>query len=457
MGVPVTAIFDIGKTNKKFFLFDADFAEVHRTYAQLPQTQDEDRHPTEDLPALIAWMQETLKTALQSSAFEIRALNFSSYGASLVHLDGSGQVLTPLYNYTKPYPPELEQAFYDQYGPQEAFWQATGSDRAGMLNSGLQLYWLKHRHPEVFGRIRTSLHLPQYLTYIFTGKAVSEFTSIGCHTALWDYRDKKYPNWVAAEGLETKLAPIVPHNTSYVVDLSGKELRVGIGIHDSSAALLPYLKSLGKPFVLLSTGTWSIAMNPFSDGPLSARDIEADCIRYMQPDGSPVLASRLFLGNEYKLQVRELNAHYGAGPEKHRNIGFSPELYRNVLRDFRPAFRWVSLPAGSCPERTTFPHSTYEGAYHQLLYELCLLQAGRIRHVIGDTGIRRVYVDGGFAANEVFMEILSQMLRPVKLRTTDASLGSALGAAVAVTGAPLHKGFLKEHYAMKKHKPLILS
>lgn len=457
MGAPVTAVFDIGKTNKKFFLFDAAFAEVHRTYVQLPQMQDEDGHPTEDLPALIAWMQETLKTALESSAFEIRALNFSSYGASLVHLNEAGRVLTPLYNYTKPFPTDLEDAFYDRYGPQEAFWRATGSDRAGMLNSGMQLFWLKYRHPEVYAQIRTSLHLPQYLSYLFTGKAVSDFTSIGCHTALWDYQNKKYHPWVEAEGMDTLLAPIVPADTTFPLDIYGKKLRVGIGIHDSSSALLPYVKSISKPFVLLSTGTWSIALNPFSGGDLSEDDIKTDCIQYMRPDGSPVLASRLFLGNEYKLQVKILNAHYQAGPEEHRNIRFNPEVYRDVQTTSGALYRWESLPAGSFPEKTSFPHSSYEGAYHQLVYELCLLQAKRIRHVIGNTGIHRVYVDGGFAANEVFMEILSQMLRPVKLRTTDASLGSALGAALAVTGATLRKGFLKEHYAMKKHKPLILS
>ena len=59
-----------------------------------------------------------------------------------------------------------------------------------MLNSGLQLYWLKKTKPEVFKKIKYSLHLPQYLSYIFTGIPLSEYTSIGCHTALWDYEKK---------------------------------------------------------------------------------------------------------------------------------------------------------------------------------------------------------------------------------------------------------------------------
>ena len=457
MRKPVTAIFDIGKTNKKFFLFDARFREVHREYVKPALTEDEDGYPTEDLPALVAWMRETLARAAADPAYEIRSLNFSSYGASLVHLGDDGAPVTPLYNYTKPYPARLEDQFYQQYGPQAEFARVTGSDRAGMLNSGLQLYWLKYRKPEVFAGIRTSLHLPQFLSYVFTGKAVSDYTSIGCHTALWDYRNGHYHRWVSEEGIEAKLAPVVPSQTVYSTSVNGRKLEVGVGIHDSSAALLPYLKSISKPFVLLSTGTWSIALNPFANGTLTKADATADCIHYMRTDGSPVLASRLFLGNEYKLQTRALDAHYEVPPEHHRSIRFDPEHYRRVTDDFRPTFRWQSLDGIPGTEQSTYPHDSYEGAYHQLIYELCLLQRERLLHVIGDSGINRVYVDGGFAANEVFMEILSQMLRPVILRTTDASLGSALGAAVAVTDAPLHKGFLKEHYALKKHKPLIPS
>jgi hypothetical protein len=43
-----------------------------------------------------------------------------------------------------------------------------------------------------------------------------------------------------------------------------------------------------------------------------------------------------------------------------------------------------------------------------------------------------------------------------KLRTTDASLGSALGAAIAISDTKLNSKFLKENYALKKHVPLII-
>ena len=165
----VTAVFDIGRTNKKFFLFDEDYREVRREYVVLEETVDEEGYPTEDLAAVRQWLREVFHRILEARVYDVRAINFSSYGASFVHLDADGEVATPLYNYTKPVDDALLEEFYAKYGPEAEFTARTGSPRAGLLNSGMQLYWLKYRKPEVFGRIRYSLHLPQYLSYVFTG------------------------------------------------------------------------------------------------------------------------------------------------------------------------------------------------------------------------------------------------------------------------------------------------
>ena len=47
----VTAVFDIGKTNKKIFLFNEDFQQVHKEYIHFDEIIDEDGFPTENLPA----------------------------------------------------------------------------------------------------------------------------------------------------------------------------------------------------------------------------------------------------------------------------------------------------------------------------------------------------------------------------------------------------------------------
>lgn len=456
--IPVTAIFDIGRTNKKFFLFDKDFRELQREYVSFPMIEDEDGFPTEDVYALTDWLRGVFDRILEMEEYDVQAINFSSYGASFVHLDADGNVLTPLYNYNKPLPAGLVQGFYEKYGPEEEFTTHTGSNNAGMLNSGMQLYWLKHTKPSVYAKIKYSLHLPQFLSYVFTGIPLSEYTSIGCHTALWDYRKQDYHDWVYAEELHRILPPIVSTETSINMNFSGKRIRVGVGIHDSSAALLPYIRSEEKPFLLVSTGTWSVSLNPFAEGALSPEDQAAQCINYMRINGEPVKAARLFLGEEYKLQVGKLAEHFGVGKNKHKTITFDVTTYRQILKDFTPWFHLEFIGDRSGGGETKIPEGTsYAYAYHHLMVELVRLQVANIRGALGQLKARKLFVDGGFSDNDVYLSLLTHHFRDLKVRTTNSSLGSALGAAICISGKELKSTFLKKNYGLRKHRPFILA
>lgn len=452
----VTAVFDIGKTNKKFFLFNDDFQEVYKEYSHFEEIEDEDGHPTENLLALQEWLKKLFDRILKSDTYEVQAINFSTYGASFVHLDESGEPITPLYNYTKPLDQEVVKKFLKTYGPREDLLKSTGCSELSMLNSGMQLYWLKHKKPEVFKKIKYSLHLPQYLSYIFTGIPLSEYTSIGCHTVLWDYSKKDYHDWVYKEEIHKILPPIVSTETSINMNYNGTRIKIGVGIHDSSAALLPYVRSIKKEFVLVSTGTWSIVFNPFTRQPISNDIHDKDTINYMRINGKPVKARRLFLGNEYKLQVAELNKHFGVTEDYHRHIAFNYDTYFELTKDFEYYFAWKSIEADTAPKETKIPFTKYEHAYHQLMLELVQLQMDSIKHILDDTDIKRIYIDGGFTNNDLYIKLLSHYFRDKKLRTTDASLGSALGAAISISDRKLNSKFLKKNYALKKHVPFII-
>src|ERR1700759_5382391 len=142
--LPVIAIFDIGKTNKKLFLFDESYRIVFERSAQFAETLDEDGFPCENLERLKLFVFDSLKEIFSLQKFEIVAVNFSAYGASLVHLDKNGKPLTYLYNYLKPYTAYLAERFYSVYGNQETFSIQTSSPALGSLNSGLQLYRMKY-------------------------------------------------------------------------------------------------------------------------------------------------------------------------------------------------------------------------------------------------------------------------------------------------------------------------
>ena len=94
-------------------------------------------------------MHQTFAEILLRKDIEIKAVNFSAYGASFVHLNKNLKPITPLYNYLKPYPEKLKQQFYNTYGGESLIATQHAYPVIGSLNSGLQLYSLKYEKPEI--------------------------------------------------------------------------------------------------------------------------------------------------------------------------------------------------------------------------------------------------------------------------------------------------------------------
>jgi L-fuculokinase len=414
----VIAVFDVGKTNKKLFLFDEQYRIVSEQSESFAAVKDEDGDDCEDLERMTEWVQESLARVMARRDVSVRAVNFSAYGASLVHIGMDGKPVAPLYNYLKAYPEALKRRFYETYGGEVALSMQTASPVLGSLNSGMQLYRIKYGQPELFDRIRYSLHLPQYLSYLLTGRAVSDITSIGCHTNLWNFPQRNYHEWVYREGVVEKLGPIVPSDSVVQV---GDQL-VGTGLHDSSAALIPYLQSFREPFVLISTGTWCITMNPFNDSPLTAAELQQDCLCYMSYRGRPVKASRLFAGYEHEREVRRLVDYFQRSPAAAAGVRFDRECVATLRARKAMVFG----------ERGLAEFESFEQAYHCLMMDIMDQQVRSTSLVLHGTAVRRIFVDGGFGKNEVYMQLLAEAFPGVKVFAASMPQATALGAALAI-------------------------
>ncbi len=90
-GEAVIAIFDVGKTNKKLFLFNRDYKIVYEQSNPFPETLDEDGFPCENLESLRLFVLDALDEVSAKKEFDINAVNFSTYGASFVYLDDNGK------------------------------------------------------------------------------------------------------------------------------------------------------------------------------------------------------------------------------------------------------------------------------------------------------------------------------------------------------------------------------
>lgn len=433
MSKPVIAVFDVGKTNKKLFLFDEDYHIVYERTARFIETVDEDGDHCENLESLISSVYDSLHQIKQLKEFDVKAINFSTYGASFVYLDKDGKPLTPLYNYLKDYPEVLKTEFYAKYGGEALLAKETASPILGSLNSGLQLYRLKKEQPQVFKKLKYALHLPQYLSYLITGKTYSDITSIGCHTHLWNFDKNAYHKWVTEEKLDEKLGALIPADTSLKTVYDGLKVEVGVGLHDSSAALIPYLANFTEPFALLSTGTWCISLNPFNQTPLTAQELDQDCLCYMHYKGKAVKASRIFAGYEHDHEATRIAEHFNIPAHTLRTLKYSAKtitkLSSKIPENNSPATAFATSSLFGKRDLSQFKNEAE--AYHQLIFDLVKQQVFSTNLILSKD-IKRIFVDGGFSKNEIFMHLLADKLPQIELYASDISQATAIGSALAI-------------------------
>jgi sugar (pentulose or hexulose) kinase len=449
----VYIIFDIGKTNKKFFLFDGNFAIVEQETINFEEISDEDGYPCDDILEITSWVKSSVEKVLFNSYFEVLGINFSTYGASLIHINENGEVISPLYNYLKPLESTISDSFFEKYGPKSDFGFLTGSPSNDcLLNSGMQLYWLKMRKPTIYNQICTSLHFPQYLSYLFTSKVIAEYTSVGCHTAMWDYKKGQFHHWIMEEGIDHILPTVDKTNQKYDVDIDGKNIAVGIGIHDSSAALVPYLLYSEEPFLLLSTGTWSVSLNPFFEGHLSAEDVEQGCLNYLRSDGKVVMAGRIMLGAEYVKQVEKLNKKFTKDSQYCKKLKFDSLIFKSATQLEGNFFTFHHFGNDRIVEGDLLSLDSYEIAYTKLILELVECQIASIRLAVGDTNVKKIYVDGGFVDNYVFLNILAIKLKGYEVFASSMPNGSALGALLMMKDN-VSADTLQDHIGLRRILP----
>lgn len=431
----VIAVFDIGKTNKKILLFNNDFKVVFQHEEKFPAIADEDGFGCDDIDLITTWISKTLAEITAKKEYDLVGINFSTYGASLMFLDGEGKPLTPVFNYLKEIDGKIAEDLFDEYGGKDEFCRKTASPALGlMLNSGIQTLWLKKEKPEIFNAAKSILHFPQYLSYSLTNKIVSEPTSIGCHTFMWDFDKMQYHQWVADKGIS--LPEPITNDVVFPAKIFSKEIKVGTGIHDSSASLAPYLKASPEKFILVSTGTWCINMNPYNTEALTASELEQDCLCFLTPNKEQVKSSRLFMGHFHEVWAEKLAKHFGVAGDAFKTVKKDDAMLDNLSEKYTGS---VYFPNG----KESFEEGldtvllskfdSYEEAYTKLMIDLSELCITAINLVVpANDETKTLYVSGGFARNPIFIHLLKSNFPDKKVLISEIDNSSALGAALVI-------------------------
>jgi sugar (pentulose or hexulose) kinase len=304
-----TLVLDIGKSNAKLLLIDAQGAELW--HAQCPNASVDWTPP--DSPAadgyralgvqrLGDWIDGALRalgptlTAAQQPA----RLITTTHGAAFCALGDDGLLLPPI---------DYE---WDGYGDDTPGFEASLANFGHHgtpplpqgLNAGRQLAWLQRRHAARLQGLRHWLPYPQYWAWWFSGAARSEVSSLGCHTGLWAPEHGRYSDWAQAAGLAARFAPQAQawetvgrlHPERARAWGLSAELEVLAGVHDSNACLARHLRHHPDATVV-SSGTWTVIMAP---GAPTARLVpERDELVNVAVDGRAVPTARFMGGREF--------------------------------------------------------------------------------------------------------------------------------------------------------------
>jgi sugar (pentulose or hexulose) kinase len=298
---PLIALFDIGKTNAKLSLLDAD--DGHEIWQERrPNQSCRGIYGAElDVTAIEQWLFDALSRAPHKD--RITHIVPVAHGAAAVLVDPEGRVLSA---------PDYEDACcetvsaeYDQL--RDAFEHTFSPNLPLGLNLGRQLFCIQRGHPMLFWRTKHILLYPQYWAWRLCGVASSEVTSLGCHSDLWRPRDARFsvlaerqgwtqlfpPRRAAADVLGTVKAEIAAHCGLPV------DCKVVCGIHDSNASYLKFL--IGREhsaFTVVSSGTWTVVMA--NGGELASLAEEKDMLANVNAFGVPVPTARYMGGREYE-------------------------------------------------------------------------------------------------------------------------------------------------------------
>jgi sugar (pentulose or hexulose) kinase len=448
------AVIDIGMTNKKVAIYDDRLKQADIRYRTF-QPKIIDGFETHDLEAMEGWFIEQL--AELAKDYPIKAIAVTTHGATVVCVGKDGKPVLPCIYYTHEPGDDFHDRFYARFGTPEELQAKTGTPNLkALINPAKGILFAQEQYPQRFKNMAHLLQYPQYWGCRFTGKIGAESTYMGCHGYLWDQRIHTLSS--VAEGLG--IASRMPRKLNASWDILGtvtaefaektalsKDVIVTMGIHDSNASLLPYFAKKGETgFVLNSTGTWCVCMNPVKEYGFSPEELGKVVFFNISAFGTPVKTAIFVGGQEFEIWSKTLM-------KIHRREDLPPydtARYLSVLRE-KKAFLLPELTPGSgqfprsrarvVEDGREYPYADIEGGRRPPCFTdyetgFALLRISLVMQsltALERTGLlpgTEVFTEGGFRKNEAYNTLLSAALRDNRVFLTGIAEATALGAAM---------------------------
>jgi sugar (pentulose or hexulose) kinase len=456
------AVIDIGMTNKKVAVYDDSLRQLDARYRSFKPIMIKGLE-CHDLEAMEDWFIAELKDLAQK--FPIKALAVSVHGATFVCVGKDGKPAVPCVFYTHEPGEEFYRRFYEKFGKAEELQERTGTPAfKAMINPAKGLFFAQEQFPDEFKQTASVLPYNQYWGFRFTGKAAMESTYMGNHTYLWDQIDHKLSSVSRDLGIDS----LMPNELRKPWDVLGKisadfaektglsqETIVTMGIHDSNSAMLPHFAKKGeRGFILNSTGTWCVIMNPVEKYGFAPDELGKVVFFGISALGTLIKTAIFLGGQEFEIWSQLFMKLYSRNDMPKWN----EDLYRSMLKE-KKIFLMPELTQGSgqfpssrarivlngkdfyfdeMNESSTFLSSIkYEECFAALRISLVMQTLTALERAGIEKGYE-VYTEGGFRKDNSYSSLLASALPNNKVFLTDiaeaAALGAAMTAKMALTG-----------------------
>ncbi len=425
-----TVVLDVGKSLAKISLWAPDGALLERRTRPNPRI-DSQHYLALDTAGIETWLARTLHD--YSRIASIGRLIPLSHGAAAAVVQ-HGRLLLPPLDYEHPIPLPLHR----EYDADREPFALTGSPALpDGLNLGAQLHFLQTLFPELLSGEATILPWAQYWSWLLSGRAASEVTSLGCHTDLWHPLAAGYSRMATWRGWAQRFAPLARAEEVLGVISPVWARRTGLpsdvevhcGLHDSNAALVAaraFPEFAGRDMTVLSTGTWFVALRTPSGKKftrIAALPESRDCLVNVDAFGQPIPSARFMGGREIEIL---LGAEASADPRSD-----SPAMLAAIegalaadamiLPTYAPGTgpyggrhgRWWSMPDDLPRKRAAV-----------FLYAALMVDASL--DLIG--AVDCLLVEGRFARCDVFVHALATLRPDMSVHVTHAHSDVAFGA-----------------------------
>lgn len=421
MRAGVTAVLDIGKTNSKVLAFD-DGLNLLATHGMASISDGGYLDTERGWAFILASLKEI------AARFGLSAIVPTTHGAAFAVM-GKGGLAHPVVDYEQPVP-DTVSAEYDRLRPE--FSESFSPHLPLGLNAGRQLFALERSLPRLFDEAEALIAYPQYWAWKLGGELAAEVSSLGCHTDLWAPLKARPSSLAGAMGWDRLFPPIAPAwktvgETAPGLGLPGA-FRILAGAHDSNAAFMRYLAGSREPFALVSTGTWFVCFN--TAGSVPGLCAQRDTLANVDVLGRPVASARFMGGREY--------------------AGIADPGGQASLADLRAVVtaRTFALPSFAAGGPFAGRSGTIRGApagpdeSRALAALYCALMTCECLALTGP--VRKLYVDGPFAANPLYLGALATLLPEARVLASQDQHGTGVGAAL-LAHWPSQAGQLPEY------------